>query len=227
MVSLPNLPHDVELIARLKSGDEAAFSAMISAWAPALHRLARSFVKSDALAEEVVQEAWMGVVKGLSGFEARSSLKTWVFTILVNRSRTRGVREARTVPMSALGSDEHGPMDVERFTAQGTWAEPPFVWRAPSAHRVVETRQAMEVLREAMELLPGRQRQVVTLRDIEGLEPADVCDVLHISESNQRVLLHRGRSRLRAALDLHHGPALGAARSPSGPPPRRPPRTRC
>lgn len=215
MVQNPVLPPDVELIARLRSGDEIAFGAMVAAWSPSLHRLARSFVKSDSLAEEVVQETWMGVVKGLARFEGRSSLKTWVFTILVNRSRTRGVREARTVPMSALGDDEHGPMDPDRFGAGGTWADPPFAWRAQSADAIVETRQAMDVLEEALAGLPTRQRQVVTLRDIDGIEATTVCNLLEISESNQRVLLHRGRSKLRAALERHYASAAAESERPS------------
>ncbi len=204
MVPLPVLPPDVELIARLKSGDELAFRSMVAAWSPSLHRLARNFVKSDSLVEEVVQETWMGVVRGLARFEGRSSLKTWVFTILVNRSRTRGTREARTVPMSALGDDEHGPMDPDRFGAGGTWADPPFAWRAQSADTIATTREAIEVMQQELKRLPPRQRRVVTLRDIEGIDAIDVCNLLDISESNQRVLLHRGRSKLRSALERHY-----------------------
>lgn len=203
MVPPPSLPPDVELIARLKAGDQAAFAAMVHAWSPSLHRLARNFVKTDALVQEVVQDTWMGVIKGLARFEGRSSLKTWVFTILVNRSRTRGSREARSLPMSALGDDENGPMDPDRFNGNGGWAEPPFSWKAQSADDIATNRESIAVLERALETLPARQKRVVTLRDIEGVDAIDVCNLLDISESNQRVLLHRGRSKLRAALERH------------------------
>ena len=216
MVPPPVLPPDVELVARLKAGDQEAFAAMVRAWSPSLHRVARNFVKTDALVQEVVQDTWMGVVKGLARFEGRSSLKTWVFTILANRSRTRGSREARTVPMSALG-DAEGPMDPDRFHPNGGWADPPFSWTARSADDIVETAEAMAVLMAALATLPDRQRQVVTLRDLEGVDAVDVCNVLEISESNQRVLLHRGRSKLRAALERHY---RSAEEEVAGPIPR-------
>jgi len=209
------LPPDIELIARLKAGDQAAFSAMVRAWSPSLHRLARNYVKTEAQVQEVVQDTWMGVVKGLARFEGRSSLKTWVFTILVNRSRTRGTREARSLPMSALGDADAGPMDPDRFNPNGGWAEPPFSWKARSADDIVTTQQAMDVLGRAIEELPPRQRRVVTLRDIEGVEAEDVCNLLEISESNQRVLLHRGRSKLRAALERHYRSAEEESERPS------------
>jgi len=199
------LPADDELLPRLKSGDEAAFVELLSAWTPSLRRLARNFVKSDALADEVVQETWMGVIKGIGRFEGRSSLKTWVFTILANRARTRGTREARTVPLSALGDRErNGAVDPDRFLASGAWGEPPFSWRAQSAESVVRARESVAVLEVALSNLPVRQRRVVELRDIEGIDASDVCNLLEITESNQRVLLHRGRSKLRAALEDHY-----------------------
>lgn len=211
------LPPDDQLIPLLRAGDEGAFAALLGAWTPSLRRVARGFVKTDALADEVVQETWIGVVRGLARFEGRSSLKTWVFTILANRARTRGVREARSLPLSALaGKDEDGPVDVERFAARGGWAEPPWVWRAASAESIVRTRESAEVLQAALDALPPRQRQVVVLRDLEGVSSPDVCNLLEVSESNQRVLLHRGRSKLRAALEAHYRAAdAEAERTPT------------
>jgi len=199
------LPPDDQLLPLLRAGDEQAFSALLTAWTPSLRRVARGFVKTEALAEEVVQETWMGVIRGLARFEGRSSLKTWVFTILANRARTRGVREARTMPLSAIAAKgDEGPVDVDRFAAKGGWAEPPWVWRAASAESIVRTRESADVLQRALDALPPRQREVVVLRDLEGVSSADVCNLLDVSESNQRVLLHRGRSKLRAALESHY-----------------------
>ncbi|MCO4769501.1 MAG: RNA polymerase sigma factor [Deltaproteobacteria bacterium] len=199
------LSPDHEILPRLKAGDEGAFVELLDAWSPSLRRLARNFVKTEALAEEVVQETWMGVIKGISRFEGRSSLKTWVFTILANRARTRGTRESRSLPLSALGDPERsGAVDPDRFLANGAWGEPPFVWRAQSAESVVRARESLSVLEKALAALPDRQRRVVVLRDVEGVDAVDVCNVLEISESNQRVLLHRGRSKLRAALEKHY-----------------------
>ena len=196
------LPPDDELIARLREGDEGAFVAIFDAWNGSLRRLARSFVRSDSLADEVLQETWTAVFKGIHRFEGRSALKTWVFTILANRARSRGSREARTVPMSALGGADDAP-NSEDFDRRGHWLKPPVKWDEHSAEALLLSREAARVIEGAMEELPPRQREVVMLRDVEGL-PADVvCNVLEISESNQRVLLHRGRSKLRDALARH------------------------
>ena len=203
-MALP-LPDDDVLLPRLKSGDEAAFEDLLAAWTPSLRRLARNFVKTEALAEEVVQETWMGVIRGIGRFEGRSSLKTWVFTILANRARTRGSREARTVPLSSLGDPvRNGAVDPDRFLANGAWGDPPFSWRAQSAESIVRTRESVTALETALEALPVRQRRVVILRDVDGVDAIDVCNLLGISESNQRVLLHRGRSKLRSALEDHY-----------------------
>jgi RNA polymerase sigma-70 factor (ECF subfamily) len=198
----PALPPDTELIAALRAGDEAAFGAMLDAWTPSLRRLARSFVRTESSVEEVVQETWTAVVLGLPKFEGRSSLKTWVFTILANRSRTRGSKDARTVPESAVGEPDSGPL-ADRFTDRGTWLRPPQRWQDFSAEAVALSKETVAVLERALEDLPPRQRAVVLLRDAEGVEAQDACILLEISESNQRVLLHRGRSRLRCALEDH------------------------
>lgn len=184
-----------ELIARLRAGDERAFGELVDRYHASMLRVASTFVPSRAVAEEVVQDTWLGVVRGLPRFEGRSSLKTWIFRILVNRARTTGAREPRFVPLDPgenLGSD--------RFHPAGTWREPPAVWSDAIEDRLAAPEIAARI-REVVEGLPESQRQVVTLRDIEGLTSGEVCEVLGISEGNQRVLLHRARTRVRAALE--------------------------
>ena len=160
-------------------------------------RLARTFVPSQAVAEEVAQETWLAVLKGIDGFEGRSSLKTWIFRILANRARSVGVREQRVVPVDT-GDD--ASVDRRRFNEGGMWSDPPVHW----SDEVVERLSSGSFLRQvqsALAGLPEGQRAVVTLRDLEGLSSKEVCEVLGISEANQRVLLHRGRSRIRATLE--------------------------
>jgi len=187
---------DEALLARLRSGDESAFLALVERYNGSLLRVARGFVPNEAVAEEVVQDTWIGVVRGVDRFEGRSSFKTWLFRILVNRARTTGVREHR--------HDTFDPTDPavspDRFDASGAWAEPLTPWEDGVDDRVVAAAWA-PALRAALDELPARQRDVVVLRDVEGLSSEDVCTVLGISEGNQRVLLHRGRSRLRTALE--------------------------
>jgi RNA polymerase sigma-70 factor, ECF subfamily len=163
-------------------------------------RLAMSFVSSQAVAEEVVQDTWLAVLRGLGRFEERSSLRTWVFSILVNRARTTGVREARSVPVA-----DPGPVvDASRFGPNGAWAVPPEPW-AEEAENRIDAVKLSGLVRGGLDGLPGRQREVVVLRDVEGLSSAEVCQVLSISEANQRVLLHRGRSKLRQVLESELG----------------------
>ncbi len=187
---------DEALLGRLRSGDESAFLGLVARYNASLLRVARGFVPSEAVAEEVVQDTWIGVVRGVERFEGRSSFKTWLFRILVNRARTTGVREHRhdtfdpTEP--AVGTD--------RFDATGAWAEPVAPWESDVDDRLVAASWG-PTLSSALDALPDRWRDVVVLRDVEGLTSDDVCAVLGISEGNQRVLLHRGRSRLRAALE--------------------------
>ena len=179
---------DAELLERLRSGDERAFVSLVERYGDPMLRLAASFVPSRAIAEEVVQDTWLALLRGLGGFEGRSSLKTWLFRILVNQARTTGTREHHTVPVA----DPEPAVDPARFNAAGGWADPPEHWIEVAADR-----ELADQIRTWIDVLPARQREVVLLRDVEGLTSEEVCGVLAISEANQRVLLHRGRSRLR------------------------------
>ncbi len=191
---------DAMLLGRLRDGDEQAFTELVQRYHTSMLRLAMSFVSSQAVAEEVVQDTWLAVLRGLNRFEERSSLRTWVFTILVNRARTTGVREARSVPIA-----DPGPVvDASRFGPNGTWAVPPEPW-AEEAENRIDAVKLSGLVRGGLDGLPGRQREVVVLRDVEGMSSAEVCEVLAISEANQRVLLHRGRSRLRQVLETELG----------------------
>ena len=190
------------LVQQLAAGDERAFNEVVGRHHRSLVRLARNYVRSEAVAEEVAQEAWCAVVTGIERFEGRSSFKTWLFSIVVNKARTRAERERRTTPFSALAApdEDDSPLAVEdRFAPDGHWATPPRAWDDPE--RRTASLELRAALREAMNELPERQRLVVTLRDVEGLEAEDVCRLLDLSAGNERVLLHRGRSRLRVALE--------------------------
>jgi RNA polymerase sigma-70 factor (ECF subfamily) len=195
---------EASLIAGLRARDEAAFMALVDMYGPSLLRLAQLFVRDRAVAEEVVQEAWVGVLRGIDRFEGRSSLKTWLYRILTNTAKTRGVRESRSVPFSALGGDEEdGPtVDPDRF--QDAHGQYPGGWRSfPDSwpeERLIGA-ETMEVIRRAIELLPPAQRAVVTLRDVQGWTSDEVRNALELSETNQRVLLHRGRAKVRRALE--------------------------
>ena len=196
---------------RLRSGDEEAFASIVAGWSPMLLRVARSFVSTDASAQEVVQETWLAVVRGLDGFEGRSSLKTWVFRILTNLGRTRGARESRSVPWSSLGPDSSGPtVDPGRFRGpEDEWPRnwspvgSPHPWQ-PSPEDAAVAGEIRTVVARALTDLPERQRTVVALRDVHGLSSDEVCDALSITTANQRVLLHRGRARMRAALEGYY-----------------------
>jgi RNA polymerase sigma-70 factor (ECF subfamily) len=202
---------DAEVVRALRAGEEPAFVALVEMYHTSLVRLASVYVRDHAIAEEVAQEAWMALLRGLDRFEQRSSLKTWLFRILVNRARTRGKREGRIIPFSAMhqeaGAEDEPAVEAERFLPAehrwpGHWRQFPDSWEAVPEERVLseETQQA---IREAIGALPPAQREVITLRDVEGWTPGEVCNVLHISETNQRVLLHRARSRVRKALEQH------------------------
>lgn len=198
---------DQELVARLRQGDEAAFTALLDRHGGALRRLARTFVSSDAAADEVVQDAWVAVLDGLGTFEARSSLKTWIFRILVNRAKTKGAREARTVPVSSLGADDEETSEVavepSRFDGRGMWSAPPERWESETPAKLLLRKELVGELERAIAELPERQRSVVVMRDALGWSSEEVCNVLELNETNQRVLLHRARSRLRAMLEHH------------------------
>jgi len=187
---------DAALLERLRAGDEEAFLTLVGRHQASMLRLARSFVASGAVAEEVVQDTWLGVLRGIDNFAGRSSFKTWLLRILVNRAKSTGVREDRSI---AIG--DAGPaVERSRFDASGAWMSPPQHWIEDS-HDRLEAESMADQIRSALDDLPGRQREVVLLRDVDGLSSEEVCEVLDISEGNQRVLLHRGRSRLRQALE--------------------------
>jgi RNA polymerase sigma-70 factor (ECF subfamily) len=187
---------EAELVERLRAGDEDAFAAVVRAHHGALCRLARAVVGSGAVAEEVVQDTWLAVVRGVDRFEGRSSLRTWLFHILVNRARTTATRERRSDP----GIDP----DADRFDHTGVWSSPPVPWSDQVEDRVV-AEQVSAAVRALLDDLPDTQRQVVVLRDVEGLSSRAVAELLGVSHGNQRVLLHRGRARLRAALEATVG----------------------
>jgi RNA polymerase sigma-70 factor (ECF subfamily) len=182
---------DAVLVARLRAGDEDAFGALVRRYQGPLLRLAEATVGSAAVAQEATQDTWLAVLRGIDRFEGRSSFKTWVFRILLNRARTASYKEQRA------GRPDEG-LD-ERFDAGGHWAEPPEPWADRVDERLVATELA-ERVRDLLPQLPDAQRQVVVLRDVEGLSAAEVCDLLQVKDGQQRVLLHRGRSRLRALL---------------------------
>jgi RNA polymerase sigma-70 factor (ECF subfamily) len=191
---------DHELLERLRAGDEEAFVALVGRHNHALFYVARSFVQSDAIAEEVVQDTWMAVVRGLSKFEGRSSIKTWLVRIAINRARSTGTRESRVLPLSA----SEAAVDPYRFDSNGHWITPPEYFLEDAEDRAVAALMS-ERIHSSLDNLPESQRQVVTLRDLEGLDSKEVCQLLKISEVNQRVLLHRGRSRLRQDLETKFG----------------------
>jgi len=186
---------DVRLLERLRAGDEESFMSLVGRYHESMLRLARTFVHSHAVAEEVVQETWLGVVRGIDRFEGRSSLRTWLLSILVNRARSAGTREARSVPVDA------GPaVDGSRFDAGGMWSSPPAHWSDDVDERLGASALRQELL-AGLAAMPARQRAVVMLRDVDGLSGDEVCQVLSLTPANERVLLHRGRSRLRQALE--------------------------
>ena len=187
---------DAQLVDRLRAGDEAAFVELVRRYQPRLLRLAEATVGSRAVAEEVCQDTWLAVMRGVERFEGRSSFKTWLFRILLNRARTSATREQRA------GKPEDDL--TERFDASGAWAEPPVPWADRVDDRVVAEKLAQRI-RDLLPALPEQQRQVVILHDIEGLQPADIAALLGISDGNQRVLLHRGRARLRGYLAAELG----------------------
>ena len=199
---------DAELIAALRAGDEAAFGELVDRFHASLVRIARLYVSSQAVAEEVAQETWLGVLNGLDRFEERSSLKTWIFRILANIAKTRGVREARTVPFSSVTDDDDDaqavdpdrfiPADAER--APRHWAIPPAVWSTEPDERLLAG-EVRELIFRTIDGLPPNQRAAIVLRDVEGWDSDEVRNELGVGETNQRVLLHRARSKVRQALE--------------------------
>ena len=202
---------DAELVEALKRGDEGAFTALVEELNPALLRLALAHLPSRAIAEEVVQDTWIGVIQGIDRFEGRSALRTWIFQILLNKARTKGVREKRTLPFASFrrSAEEGGneaAVDADRFQGRrdehpGAWAQPPAAWQAPEER--LATAAARDVMLKAIAALPPRQREIITLRDIQGYSAEEARNALELSETNQRVLLHRARSKVRAELERY------------------------
>jgi RNA polymerase sigma-70 factor, ECF subfamily len=203
---------DSEVVAALQRREESAFVALVSRYQASLIRLALIYAPSRAVAEEIVQDAWLGVIQGIDRFEGRASLKTWLFRILVNRARTRSEREGRTLPFSSLADEAERPggpaVSADRFLGADHpewafhWSVPPSSWGASPEERLLQ-RETLALVARAIGTLPPGQRQVITLRDVDGLSSEEVCNVLEISETNQRVLLHRARSRVRGLLEEH------------------------
>lgn len=188
---------DDELLDRLAAGDEQAFTWLVEQYHPSMLRIAEMFVPSRAVAEEVVQDTWIAVLRGIDGFQRRSSLKAWLFSILVNRARTTGSRERRVTPVEP---QTMATVDPARFSPDGSWADPPQPWTDAVDDRLLAGSMLPRIVK-LIDELPDSQRQVVTLRDVEGLSASEVCGMLGLTAANQRVLLHRARARLRAALE--------------------------
>ena len=212
------MTEDHELVQRLREGDEAAFAELIDSYGATMLRVAQMYVRDRATAEEVVQETWLAVLNGIDRFEERSSLKTWLFRILTNRAKTRGERDGRMVPFSSLAGaateGEEPSVDPDRFLGPdsphpGAWAAPPVGW---PEDRLLES-ETLGVIEVAIDKLPEAQREVILLRDVDGWEPMEVSDVLGITDGNQRVLLHRARSKVRAALEDYLNPEIAGGSS--------------
>src|SRR5918994_1183328 len=199
---------EAELLARLRAGDEAAFEGLVARHYGTMLAVAQTYVKGRSVAEEVVQETWLAVIGGLDRFEGRASLKTWILSILVNKAKTRGVRESRTVPFAALAAQDDAPaVAPERFRGPddafpGHWRSYPGNWSA-AADVAAGDRETIRAALAAIAALPHAQQTVIRMRDVEGYSSEEVCAALDVSEGNQRVLLHRARSRVRAALERH------------------------
>lgn len=210
-MELANATDESALVAALRSGDEHVFACLVDQHTPGLLRVARTHVRDDGAAEEVVQETWLALIHGIDSFEQRSSLQTWLYRVAINRARSRGVKDARTVPLSSFEPVDGGPtVDPARFWPDsdpewaGHWAHPPRAWqRDPQVQ--VQSAELMSALRAAIDGLPERQREVIVLRDVQGLSTDEVAETLSLSSGNVRVLLHRGRAKVRAALEEYLG----------------------
>jgi RNA polymerase sigma-70 factor, ECF subfamily len=197
---------EMRLVDGLRAGDEAAFVELMRRYGASMLRIAQMYVRTRAVAEEVVQEAWLAVFRGIGRFEGRSSLKTWLFRILTNTAKTRAVREGRSIPFSALAAaEEDSPsVDPDRFLGPeerfpGHWSAPPATWGDPQER--LGAAETLDVIKAEIDKLPPAQALVITMRDVEGFTSEEVCNALEISETNQRVLLHRARTRVRRALE--------------------------
>ena len=210
-ISLKQGNLDMKFVQALRNGDEAAFSRLIDQHHFRLLRLARAFVPSEAVAEEVVQETWVGVLEGIDRFEGRSSLQTWIFRILINRAKTRGQRERRYVTLSdaATQGDEESDLTLEpdQFHSSGPltghWKMPPLAWDERTPEKLLLAKESLDLIKTTIETLPDNQRQIIILHDIEGIDSEEICKGLNISATNQRVLLHRARAKVRAAINKY------------------------
>ena len=205
IVDAPESSDEGALVTRLRAGDQQTFVTLVDGWSGWMLRLAREHVPTGSAAEEVVQETWLGVLQGLDQFRGEASLRTWVYRILVNQAKRRGIRERRTVPFASLTPEDDGPtVDPARFQGAGEphpggWRQFPEDW----PEQLALAREVREVVTGALGALPYRQRVVVALRDLDGHTAGEVCDLLDISTGNQRVLLHRGRAVVRAHLERY------------------------
>jgi RNA polymerase sigma-70 factor (ECF subfamily) len=200
---------DRALVDAIVAGDRSALSRLVAREHAWLVRLARAIVRDEAVADEIVQDGWVAVIRALGAFEGRSSLRTWIATIVLNRAKTAAVRGARTVAVADLGADpaddEDAP-DPSRFSGVGLWSKPPEPWENVTPEVLLQRRQVLDAVDAAMAELPANQRAVLALRDVEGWSGEEVCNALGLSESNQRVLLHRARAKVREALEHLLGP---------------------
>lgn len=198
-------PDDAALAERVRRGDERAFTELVERHHSGLIRVARRIVKDDATAEDLVQAAWLSLLDHHETFEGRASVRTWLYRVVTNAALSKVTRE-RLVPLSALGDDDASPVpEPSRFSPDGHWGEPVHAWRSRTPGEALESKELGRLLASALETLPERQRLVVELRDVEGLDTPEICNVLGLTESNVRVLLHRGRTRLRDALAAAYG----------------------
>ena len=208
---------DAELLAALRAGDEDAFAALVVRNHGGMVRLAEQYVGSRAVAEEVAQDTWLAVIRGLDGFAGRSSLRTWIYAILLNRARTEGAKRARVEVVAFDDGRAAQALPPERFLGpgdrsggEGRWRVPPTPWHADPEDRALQS-EVRAITRDAIAHLPPQQRDVITLRDVQGWPPDEVCALLDLSEGNQRVLLHRARAKVRAALEHYFEQAAVAS----------------
>jgi RNA polymerase sigma-70 factor (ECF subfamily) len=206
-VDTPPVDRDAPLLAALRAGDEQAFATLVTRYHASLKRVARAYVSTDAVAEEVVQDTWLAVIAGIDRFQERASIKTWLFHILANKAKTRGKRERRIVPFASIARAGDEPaVSPDRFQREGDawpghWAVPPRPWEDPE--RRLQSLEARDRLRAAIGALPDTQQAVLTLRDVEGLGADEVCELLDLSPGNQRVILHRARACVRIELERY------------------------
>jgi RNA polymerase sigma-70 factor (ECF subfamily) len=191
---------DDDLLAGVRRGEAAAFRRVVERHHAAMLRLARVYARNPATAEEVVQDAWVAVIEGIARFEGRSSLKTWMLAIVANKARRRGVRDGFVLLLDDLAGGPEDGVDPARFDERGHWRDPPGAWETLTPEVLAGDRELLAQIAAALDRLPAAQRAVVLLRDVEGVDAASACNILGISETNHRVLLHRARTRLRAAL---------------------------